>query len=210
MKVLVTLGPTRHYIDDVRYISNTSTGKLGYEIAKEALRRRHKVRVVSGPVAMLQLQGVDEWYDITTVEELKQAIEKRFAWAEIIIMTAAVLDFVPYRKEEGKIPRSMKTLQLKMRNTPDILKSLSQKKGRARKKIIGVALESFNLIENALNKLSKKNLDLIIAIPLKQPTLPYGNNPISCVLIDTYNVERLPLWRKYQVAKYLWDKIERL
>jgi phosphopantothenoylcysteine decarboxylase/phosphopantothenate--cysteine ligase len=207
MKVLISLGPTRHYIDDVRFISNASTGKFGYELAKEALLRRNKVRVVSGPIDMLQIQGVEEWTWITTVDELKEAMEKRFNWADIIIMASAVLDFIPIKKIDGKIPRSFKKLDIKLKSTPDILKSLSKKKGRAKKIIVGLSLQDNNLIESSYSKLKEKNLDLIIAVPLNQPSFPYGNSPVSCVIIDQDSVERLPLWRKYQISEYIWDKI---
>ena len=130
MNILVSAGPTREPIDPVRFISNYSTGLLGWEIARVAKKRGHQVILVSGPTALAKPKDVCS-VDIQTSRELEKELNKRFSWCDCLIMTAAVCDFRPHSVAKNKIKRGKKDeLILKLRKNPDILKGLGRRKGK--------------------------------------------------------------------------------
>ena len=208
MKLLISFGPLRAYIDDVRFITNRSTGTFGYKLVKEALLRKYQVKAVVGVTNFLRPSGIDEWIEVGEYHELRKAMEKNFAWADVVIMAAAVPDFIPERRQEGKIPREKGGLTLRLKATESIIGTLARRRDRKGKILVGVSLEDRDVIQRGYEKLVKNNLDLIVAVGLKDADPPFGSNVVSVVLVGKDKIERLPLWRKYKVAEYLLNRIE--
>lgn len=167
MKVLVAAGPTREPIDPIRYISNRSSGKMGYAIANEFAARGADVKLISGPIMAgcgctgRFAQGVGV-LKVETAEQMRQAVLQNADWAGIIIMAAAVADYRPLEQSAQKIKKDVKKLTLELEQTPDILKELGQNKNDGQV-LVGFALETENLLQNAQQKLMEKNLDIVIA-----------------------------------------------
>ncbi len=160
-RVLVTAGPTREFIDAVRFISNPSTGRMGYAIAKVAAMRGAQVLLVSGPTELGPPLGVKR-VQVVSALQMYQEVMKRADWAQVVIKSAAVADFRPAERREGKLKKSqLKTLSIPLEPNPDILKALGERKGE--KLLVGFAVETHDLVESALSKLKDKNLDLIVA-----------------------------------------------
>ncbi|HNS31597.1 MAG TPA: phosphopantothenoylcysteine decarboxylase [bacterium] len=160
MRILISAGPTREYIDPIRFISNPSTGKMGYILAEYALKAGHSVILVSGPVK-LKPPGGAVLLRVETAEEMKDAVLENFPGAEVLIMSAAVGDWKPLIKEKDKVKRKKRWL-LELVPNPDILKEAAKIKKKGQK-VIGFALETENLVNNARKKLEEKKLDLIVA-----------------------------------------------
>ncbi len=160
MKILISAGPTREYIDPVRFISNPSTGKMGYLIAEECLKKGHSVVIVSGPT---HLKPPDNamLLSVETADEMRKGILNQFPKADALIMTAAVSDWRPAKQYPGKLKRK-EAWSLKLVPNPDILKAAGRIK-RKNQIVIGFALETSDIIKNAVKKLKEKNLDLIVA-----------------------------------------------
>jgi phosphopantothenoylcysteine decarboxylase/phosphopantothenate--cysteine ligase len=159
VKILVSAGPTREYIDPIRFISNPSTGKMGYLIANYGRKNGFDVILVSGPTYLEPPEGV-KLVKVETAIEMKKEILKYFPKVDLLIMSAAVSDWRPYKKFKHKIKRK-KGWSLKLIPNPDILKEVSKVK-REDQKVVGFALEVENIIKNAKKKLNEKKLDLII------------------------------------------------
>lgn len=159
MKVLVTAGPTREYIDDVRYISNPSSGKMGFACAVAAARAGHDVTLVTGPVALPDPPGL-KTVRVVSADDMYRAVMKAYAKAEAVVMTAAVGDYKPARKFDGKLKKSSATLTLTLVRTRDILKALGARKGK--RILIGFALEVKDAVHQAMLKYKKKKLDYIV------------------------------------------------
>jgi len=163
-KVLITAGPTREYIDPVRFISNDSSGKMGYSIAEAAREAGARVTLVSGPTNLDNPKGV-KFISVISAEDMYKATLKEYKKADIIICAAAVADFKPKKASINKIKKhALRTTHyaLQLRKTKDILETLGVKK-QPHQLLIGFALETENIIKNAKKKLKKKNCDLIIA-----------------------------------------------
>lgn len=159
IKVLISAGPTREYIDPIRFISNPSSGKMGFLIAEYAKKIGLDVILISGPTHLKTPEGV-KIIKVETAKQMQKEILKNFPKVDLLIMAAAVSDWRPYRKFKTKIKRKKKWY-LKLVPNPDILKSVSKIK-KENQKIVGFALETDNIIENAKKKLKEKKLDLII------------------------------------------------
>ncbi|HOM26537.1 MAG TPA: phosphopantothenoylcysteine decarboxylase [bacterium] len=159
IKVLISAGPTREYIDPVRFISNPSTGKMGYLIAEYAKKKGFDVILVSGPTYLKPPEGV-KLIKVETAEEMQKEILKNFPKVDLLIMAAAVSDWRPFRKFKNKLKRKNQWT-LKLIPNPDILKSVAKIKKESQK-VVGFALETENIIKNAEKKLKEKKLDLII------------------------------------------------
>ncbi len=204
MKILVSAGPTREYIDPVRFISNPSTGKMGYLLAKYALKAGHSVVLVSGPVNLTYPRGV-VLVKVETAQEMKDAILKHFQVSDILVMSAAVGDWKPVIRERQKIKRKKKWL-LELVPNPDILKEVSRIK-QPWQKVVGFALETENLINNAHRKLKEKKIDLVVA---DTPTF-FGSNGKSNVvfLYKDGTVEEFTDVSKRDVAKKIIRIIDR-
>ena len=161
MRVIVTAGPTRERIDDIRYITNRSSGKMGYAIAAAAVARGFECVLVSGPTNLKPPDGV-EFVQVESAAEMAEAVKSRFAAAGAVIMVAAVADYRPKSVTAGKLKKSEGDMSLELERTEDILAALGKMK-RAGLILAGFAAESENIEANALGKLERKNLDWIIA-----------------------------------------------
>jgi phosphopantothenoylcysteine decarboxylase/phosphopantothenate--cysteine ligase len=159
IKILISAGPTREYIDPIRFISNPSSGKMGYLIAEYARKIGFDVILVSGPTYLKPPEDV-KLIKVETAREMQKEILKNFPHVDLLIMAAAVSDWRPYRKFKNKI-KIKKEWLLKLVPNPDILKSVAKIK-KKNQKIVGFALETENIIKNAEKKLKEKKLDLII------------------------------------------------
>ncbi len=159
MRVLVTAGPTREYLDDVRFLSNPSSGKMGFACAVAAARAGHAVTLVTGPVALPDPAGV-KTVRVQSAEEMYRAVMRAYPRTEAVVMTAAVGDYRPARRVGGKLKKSSRTLALKLVRTRDILKALGARKGR--RILIGFALEVQDAVHQAKLKYEKKKLDYIV------------------------------------------------
>lgn len=159
MKILITAGPTREYIDPVRFISNPSTGKMGYLIAEECIKKGYEVILISGPTYLHPPSGA-KIINVETAREMKEEVLKYLPEVDVLIMSAAVSDWRPARKSKEKIKRK-KEWNLKLIPNPDILKEVAKRK-KPHQRIIGFALETRDVTKNAKKKLMEKNLDLII------------------------------------------------
>jgi phosphopantothenoylcysteine decarboxylase / phosphopantothenate---cysteine ligase len=161
LKILVTAGPTREPIDPVRFISNRSSGKMGFAIAEAAQKLKHKVTLIYGPVFIEPPKNV-HLIKIETAREMHQAVLREAKKHSIIIMTAAVADYEPMKMASQKIKKTSSQLVLRLRKTPDILHELGKRKTK-KQFLVGFAAETTDLLKNAQSKLIKKNLDWIIA-----------------------------------------------
>jgi phosphopantothenoylcysteine decarboxylase/phosphopantothenate--cysteine ligase len=163
MHFLITAGGTREYIDPIRFISNASSGKMGYALALAAIKAGHKVTLISAsdlqPPVGVDFVGVD------SAAEMFAAVKKSFAKCDCLIMAAAVADYTPVKKSKIKIKKSKKNLIIRLKPTTDILNWAGKHKGK-NQIVVGFALEDRNLRKNAEKKLQSKNLDMIIANPL--------------------------------------------
>ncbi|MEA3485668.1 MAG: bifunctional phosphopantothenoylcysteine decarboxylase/phosphopantothenate--cysteine ligase CoaBC, partial [Candidatus Aerophobetes bacterium] len=206
---LVTAGPTREKLDRVRFISNCSSGKMGYAIAEVGIERGAKIILVSGPTSLTPSPGV-EFYLVESAEEMREKVMEKFSSVDGVIMTAAVSDYRPEKKEEGKIKRSSReTLTLKLVQNPDILKELSEKKGN--KILVGFCAETKDLEQEAKRKLRLKSLDLIVANDITIPGAGFDVDTNIVVLIDRNGkVEHLSKRSKREVAEKIWDRIKQL
>ena len=169
-RILVTAGPTRESIDPIRYLSNHSTGEMGYAFAKAARGRGYQVTLISGPVGLKAPAGV-KLVRIVSASDLQKACEKHFRNNDVIVMSAAVCDFRPQHQVSHKIKRE-KTLTLKLEKTPDIIANLAKR--RRNNLVIGFCLETEDWLRRARLKLSQKKLDGIVANRLSKSYVPFG------------------------------------
>lgn len=162
LKILVTAGPTREWIDDIRFISNASSGKMGHSLAVEALKRKAEVVFITGPTGLKPPHGA-QVIEVETVSEMMTACREHFSWCDILFMTAAVVDFAPEKKFSGKVKKEeTETLTLNLKRTEDILSSLSLEKKKSQF-IVGFALELEGIENYARKKLEEKNLNMVVA-----------------------------------------------
>jgi len=164
MRILITAGPTREYLDDVRYISNASSGRMGYALAEAALASGHEVVLVSGPVDLKPPSG-SEFHAVETTAQMKEACMAAFPGCDGVIAAAAVCDYKPRTRITGKISKTGEPLTIEMIETDDVLAELGAAKDS--RWVVGFALEAVNPRENALQKLRAKNCDVVA---LNQPT----------------------------------------
>lgn len=203
-KIIVTAGPTIERIDPVRYITNDSSGKMGYAIADEARKRGAEVVLISGP-SSLNISSTVKKIDISTNTELKKAIDIEFDSSDCLIMAAAPSDFKVENKSENKIKRNGNSFNLELSSNEDILEYFGSKKEG--KKIIGFAAESENLIENAKAKLKRKNLDFIIANDITEKDAGFNVDTNRVKIISNDEIAELPLLKKTEVAEKILDLI---
>jgi phosphopantothenoylcysteine decarboxylase / phosphopantothenate---cysteine ligase len=202
--VLVTAGPTREALDPVRFITNHSTGKMGFAIAEKAAARGAKVYLVSGPSNLPTPFGVER-YDIESALEMYDAVMKLMEKADIIIKSAAVADYRVAEISNEKIKKSEDEFVIKLHKNPDILQELGKVKGN--RVLIGFAMETQNLIENAKAKVLKKNLDFIVANNLKTEGAGFAADTNVVKIIDkSGKVEDIPLMKKSELADLILDK----
>ena len=181
LKILVTAGPTTEPIDPVRFISNYSTGSMGYAVSKKAAGRGHKVILISGPAQLPAPKGV-KLVKVNTAREMKRETEKYFTWCDCLVMTAAVSDYRVAKSSKNKIKSDKKAITLRLVRNPDILEALGKnKKGKI---LVGFSLESRSLIGNTIKKIKQKNLDFIVANKVEKNKLPFGDRKVTAFIID--------------------------
>lgn len=200
LRCLITAGPTREFLDPIRYISNRSSGKMGYALARAA-RRYGQVALVSGPVTLKPPTGV-EVVTVTTAAEMAKAVLRRYARADVVIMAAAVCDFRPKRPARGKIKKATFTGALALAPTVDILAELGRRKRR--QVLIGFAAETGNLLRNARAKLRRKNLDLIVAN--SAAAMEADTNQVTLLYADGCR-ESLPAMSKARLARAILQRV---
>jgi phosphopantothenoylcysteine decarboxylase/phosphopantothenate--cysteine ligase len=204
-KILVTAGPTREPLDPVRFITNYSSGKMGYALAIAAKRRGAEVTLVSGPSALPLPRGM-KYIGVSTAVEMRDAVLENYQQATVVIKAAAVADYRPAVRAENKIKKRDDTLLLKLEKNPDIIAELGKNKGN--RLLIGFAMESENLVENAASKMAKKNMDYIVANLVTRKGAGFqGDTNIVTIMGRDRVIEELPLLDKMQVADRVLDKI---
>ena len=204
--VLVTAGPTQEAIDPVRYITNKSTGKMGYALAYQAALMGAKVTLVTGPTNLEVPFGISEVIKIKSAGQMYEAVTSRFDEMDIVIKSAAVADYKPKNISDSKIKKSDSDLVLELDRNKDILFELGKLK--TKQVLVGFAAETDDLIANAQKKLAKKNLDFIVANDLKQEGAGFaGDTNIAKLLFADGNIEELPIMTKNQLSKEIYDKI---
>jgi phosphopantothenoylcysteine decarboxylase / phosphopantothenate---cysteine ligase len=202
--VLITAGPTCEDIDPVRFLTNRSSGKMGYALAEAAQRRGARVILVSGPTDLKVPDGVD-WVPVRTTEQMHRAVRERAAEANIVVMAAAVSDYRPAATHEQKMKRGDGGLTLTLEPTPDILAELGREKGN--RVIIGFAAETNNVAENARGKLARKSADLIVANDVTQKGAGFDTdtNIVTMYRPDAPEIS-LPKMNKFDVANRIFDQ----
>ena len=204
-KVLVTAGPTQEALDPVRYLTNHSSGKMGYAIAQAAARRGAQVTLVSGPVALKRLPYV-ETVDVVSAQEMFEAVAVRAAEQDILIKAAAVADYRPMMVAEDKMKKSDDALSIPLERTQDILGWLGQHR-RPGQFLCGFSMETQNMVENSRKKLEKKQMDMIAANNLKVEGAGFGVDTNLLTLITKDGLDELPLVTKEEAADLLLDRI---
>lgn len=199
-KAIVTAGPTIEAIDPVRYISNFSSGKMGFELAKALKEQGAEVVLIKGPTALEAPAGPDEIIEVRTAVEMYEAARKAFADADIFIGAAAVADFRPKKEEKKKIKKDGSPAVIELEENPDIIASLARQK-KAGQWIIGFALESHNGTENAKEKIRKKGLDIIVLNSLEDKGAGFQSDSNKITIIDKENnLTKFELKPKREVA----------
>jgi phosphopantothenoylcysteine decarboxylase/phosphopantothenate--cysteine ligase len=206
--ILVTAGPTCEDIDPVRYLTNRSSGKMGYAVAEAAARRGAKVVLVSGPVDLETPAGVER-ISVRNADQMLRAVTQKFPECSIAIFAAAVADYRPAETAGEKIKRNKEILSLLLEPTPDILASIASRKGDAI--VVGFAAETQNVAENARKKLSAKNADLIVAndVTAEGAGFDHDTNIVTLFSHDGRDLA-LPKLKKSEVAQRILDEIMRL
>ena len=203
--VLVTAGPTREFMDPVRFLSNPSSGKMGYELAAEAVRRGARVVLISGPSALLPPAGA-ELHKVTTAAEMKEAVLQAFAKADIVLMAAAVSDFRFKDVRPAKAKKSDVAGALEIEQTEDILALLGKKKKR--QVLVGFAAETGDILRNAREKMAAKKADLMVANPVGGGR-GFGSDENEVRIIQpSGRVRATPRLSKREISRILFDEIE--
>src|SRR5579862_5364263 len=204
--VLVTAGPTREKIDPVRYLTNRSSGRMGYAIAEAALRRGARVLLVSGPTALTP-PGAAEVTRAESAEEMRQAVLQLLPQATIVIKTAAVSDYRPKALAPQKLKRSG-PLSLELEPTADILSEIAHHKSS--QLIIGFAAETENALENARKKLASKSLDAIVVNDVSREGVGFDSDRNAVTIITQHEVVEVPETSKWEVAHRVLDQVVKL
>src|SRR3981081_2963128 len=204
--VLITAGPTREQIDPVRYLTNRSSGRMGYALAEAALRRGARGRLVTGPTALTPAGGA-EVTGVESAEQMRQATLKLLPEATIVIKTAAVADYRPRSASDQKIKRTG-AMSLELEPTPDILAELARSKSA--QIIVGFAAETENVLENARRKLVAKSLDAIVVNDVSREGVGFDSDRNAVTIISHEKVVEIPETTKWEVAQRVLDQIVRL
>lgn len=205
MKLMVTAGPTREAIDPVRYITNHSTGKMGYAIAKRAMLRGAEVTLVSGPVALAPLPFV-KTIQIVSAQDMFEAVRDHLDENDILIKSAAVADYRPAQVGEEKIKKKDGDMKIELTRTQDILQYVADHRNDSQI-ICGFSMETQNMLENSRAKLKKKKLDMIVANNLKEKGAGFGTDTNRVTIITADQDKELALMSKEMVADQILDEI---
>ncbi|MCF6095845.1 bifunctional phosphopantothenoylcysteine decarboxylase/phosphopantothenate--cysteine ligase CoaBC [Thermovorax subterraneus] len=210
-KILITAGPTREPIDPVRFISNRSSGKMGYALAEAAVERGGEVILISGPTCLPQPSGLYKYIRVNTALEMRECVLEYFPWSDVVIKAAAVSDFRPKNYSEHKIKKkdSATAMTLELEKNPDILKELGEKKQK--QLLVGFAAETDEIKENAVEKLNKKNLDLIV---VNDVTAEGAGFEVDTNIVRIYykdgSAEEIPKMTKKELAHVILDRVVKL
>ncbi len=205
-RLLITAGPTQEAIDPVRFISNRSSGKMGYALAKMAVLRGAQVTLVSGPVSIAPFAGI-ETVAVRSAQQMFEAVSERSAERDVIIMCSAVADYKPVSYSEQKMKKGDNDMIIPLTRTQDILCWLGDHK-QAGQVLVGFSMETENLIENSRQKLTKKHADLICANSIASEQTGFAVDTNKVTLITQENVTELPLCTKEETADLILDSIK--
>ncbi len=222
-KILVTAGPTQEPIDAVRFISNRSSGKMGFALASAAANRGAEVKLVSGPVSLETPRNVSR-ENVATADEMYRAVCKYVEWCDVLVMNAAVADYKVANPSERKIKKdeftqpqiNSRVKDIRLVETVDILKAVSERKSKmpfagGKKVFVGFALETDNGVENAKEKLKSKSLDMIVLNNIRDEGAGFGTDTNKVTLFSSNGMkEELPLMPKYEVAMRILDEVKAL
>lgn len=205
VNVLVTAGPTREPIDPVRFLTNRSSGKMGYELAHAFAAAGHQVLLVSGPTSLDVPDGVD-FIPVETAADMHEAVRHHLGRMQIAAFAAAVADYTPARVAPEKLKKSADTLTLELVKTPDILGSARGEFGFTGT-LVGFAAETTNLLANARDKLARKGCDLVIANDVSKPGIGFDSDHNEVTLVYQGHTEALPQATKHELAHQLVQAI---
>ncbi|HZB25109.1 MAG TPA: bifunctional phosphopantothenoylcysteine decarboxylase/phosphopantothenate--cysteine ligase CoaBC [Vicinamibacterales bacterium] len=206
--VVVTAGPTQEDLDQVRYIGNRSSGRMGYALAAEAARRGARVVLVSGPTSLEPPIGL-EVVHVRSAVEMQQAVQLAVRDADLVVMAAAVADYTPTAPVDGKIEKSEGPLDIRLVRTPDILMELGRaRRGSALPVLVGFAAESGDPVARGREKLKRKMADLIVANDISRPDAGFDSDLNAATLITADGVEPFPLGPKTALASVVLDRAE--
>lgn len=208
VNILVTAGATKERLDPVRYITNNSTGKMGYAIAKIAMLKGADVTLVTGHTALEDIAFVNT-IKVESAEDMYNAVTANAQNADIIIKAAAVADYTPLTVADNKIKKSDSDMSIPLKRTKDILKELGTQKTE-KQFICGFSMETENMLENSVKKLESKNIDMIVANNLKENGAGFGTDTNVITMITRNSLTELPIMSKEECAEKLLDKISEL
>jgi phosphopantothenoylcysteine decarboxylase/phosphopantothenate--cysteine ligase len=205
---LITAGPTEEPLDPVRFITNLSSGKMGYALAVAAHRRGANITLISGP-ANLPLPAAEKIIKVRTAKEMHKAVMTHYRNADIIIKAAAVADYCPKTLAKEKIKKDKKALSLELEINPDIIADIGKNKGN--RVLVGFAMETQNLLANARDKLKKKNMDLIVANNLQEEGAGFRTDTNVITIIDrTGECESFGKMTKIEAAGAILDRVKKI
>ncbi len=205
LRVTVTAGPTQEWLDPVRFLTNHSTGKMGYAIAREAVLRGAQVTLISGPVALEAVPGAD-MKRVTSAQDMLEAVQQALPQTDILIKAAAVADYRPAVVSDEKMKKGDGELSIPLERTQDILGWVGGHRHEGLY-VCGFSMETENMLENSREKLQKKHLDMIVANNLKVSGAGFGVDTNVVTILTAQDVKELPLMGKDQVARELLDEI---
>jgi len=208
VKVLVTAGPTREPIDPVRFLTNRSSGKMGYTLAGAFLHEGHSVLIISGPTGLDVPEGAD-FIPVETAAEMHEAVSRHIGRMDVAVFAAAVADYTPAKVEDRKIKKTSGPLVLELIPTKDILGSARNGFGFTGT-LVGFAAETDDLEANARAKLNGKSCDLVIANDVSQPGIGFDSDHNQVLLVYPDRTESLPLASKHELSLQLVDAIAEL
>lgn len=207
MRIVVTAGPTREAIDPVRFLSNRSTGRMGFAVAQAAAELRHRVTLVAGPVALPTPDGVER-RDVVSALEMLSVLQELLPSADALVMCAAVADWRPKNPSPVKLKKSAMSGTLELVPNPDILSRLRPLKGG--RIFVGFAAETGEPLAEASRKLRDKGLDMICANDVSEPGCGFAVETNRITLVTASGVERLPLMSKVEAARVIVERMMRL
>lgn len=205
-KILITAGPTYEAIDPVRFIGNRSSGKMGYSIAKAMVNAGGIVTLISGPSAEHPPSGLADFIKIESAAEMFEACANIFHSSDVVIMSAAIADYTPVAVADQKIKKKSAAFSLELHKTTDILSWMGQNK-KAGQFLVGFALETENEIENAQDKLKRKNLDMIVLNSLRDIGAGFGHSTNQVTIINAHATEVISLRSKDEIADIITQRI---
>jgi phosphopantothenoylcysteine decarboxylase/phosphopantothenate--cysteine ligase len=205
-KVVITAGPTQEPIDPVRYISNHSSGKMGYAIAEVFEQDGYEVHLITGPT-YISKPNLSKIINVRTAEEMYEAVMDNIKNAKVFIAVAAVADYRPEKYQINKIKKNASNLELRLAKNQDILAKVGKMKDKPY--IIGFAAETENLIENARKKLYSKNCDLVVANLISEDNQVFGSNINQVVIVDSQSEEKLDVSSKKEIAINLLNRVNK-